>query len=201
MEQGKVLFFDSRDNKRFGFILTGSGEEIFFHFNDGENVEARGNCRFLGGRLEIEPKKGDAVVFERVQGREGRPKASPWGFYRRQTSSPRSKVGVDPDLEKIGGMIKIIRSAKPGDTLKIVFADKTFDGDLRGRLYMLLAMADKAFVFDETIDMLTLRAVADSGRWEGFRTYFITLYDGFDPEYFISRTIDRSLLESIEIVA
>ena len=34
METGTVKFFDSRDNKRFGFIRKAGGQEVFFHLND-----------------------------------------------------------------------------------------------------------------------------------------------------------------------
>ena len=86
METGTVKFFDSRDNKRFGFIAVDDGGEIFFHFNDGENIEASGDePRFCGGKLNREPKKGDVIVFGRKFGYKGH-KAAPWGFeqdYRR----------------------------------------------------------------------------------------------------------------------
>ena len=71
VEIGTVKFFDNRDNKRFGFITVEGGGEIFFHFNDGENAE--------GSKLEVEPKKGDTVVFRRKTSGKG-PKAAPWGF-------------------------------------------------------------------------------------------------------------------------
>lgn len=80
MEAGIVKFFDSRDNKRFGFIIVNGGGEIFFHFNDGENIKAGNNKpQFSDGKLKSEPKKGDRIVFERSSGYKG-PKAAPWGF-------------------------------------------------------------------------------------------------------------------------
>ena len=80
METGSVKFFDSRDNKRFGFLRLESGEEIFFHFNDGENIEAGENePLFCGGKMKREPKKGDRLVFNRNFGHKG-PVAAPWGF-------------------------------------------------------------------------------------------------------------------------
>ncbi len=80
MESGIVKFFDSRDNKRFGFLRLESGEEIFFHFNDGENLEEGDEePQFCGGRPGHDPQKGDRLVFERNHGYKG-PKAAPWGF-------------------------------------------------------------------------------------------------------------------------
>ncbi|MEK7202249.1 MAG: hypothetical protein AAB669_01840 [Patescibacteria group bacterium] len=97
-------------------------------------------------------------------------------------------------------MCEVINSAKPGDKLEVVFADKTFDGDLRGRVYMILAMNRRSIDFGE-LPMSNLRAVADSGKWEGFRTYVVTALDEFDPEYFIRRTIGREMLESVSRVS
>lgn len=96
-------------------------------------------------------------------------------------------------------MMDVISSAKSGDRLTVVFADKTFDGDLKGRVYMILAMNDRSIRFEGATAM-NLQAVADSGQWAGFRTYTITVLDTFDPKYFISRTIGREMLESISIV-
>jgi hypothetical protein len=95
----------------------------------------------------------------------------------------------------------LVRSLKPGDRVNIVFVNKTFDGDIKGLLYMLFTG------FSRTIDwggdgmgMMTLKAVADSGRWEGFRTYTVTILEGFDAQHFIDRTISRYLIESIDKV-
>jgi len=96
-------------------------------------------------------------------------------------------------------MVEVIKSAKAGDKLELVFANKTFDGDLKGRVYMILAMQNQAIQFSE-LPMFNLMAVADSGKWEGFRTYTITVLDKFDPEYFISRTLSREMLESVSRV-
>mgnify|MGYP001613302669 CR=1 FL=1 len=38
-ETGTVKWFDAREGKRFGFIKLESGEELFFHFNDGQYIE------------------------------------------------------------------------------------------------------------------------------------------------------------------
>ena len=192
MEIGTVKFFDSRDNKRFGFIDVNGGGEIFFHFNDGENIEAGGDePRFCGGKLNKEPKKGDVVIFERKSGYKG-PKAAPWGF---EQDHRRAESQGDAQ-QTIGQMMEVIRLAKSGDKLKLVFANKTFSGDLKGRVYMILAMHGRAIRFGE-LPMKNLMAVADSSKWEGFRTYTIAVLDEFDPEYFISRTIGREMLESI----
>jgi len=91
MERGTVKFFDSRDNKRFGFIRLESGEEIFFHFNDGEHFTNDGEDPVFTGSGERtgkdrqryvlrDPKKGDELVFERGLGSEDRDKACPWGY-------------------------------------------------------------------------------------------------------------------------
>jgi hypothetical protein len=80
METGVIKFFDSRDNKRFGFVTMKGKEEIFFHFNDGENIKAgKSEPVFSDGKLKREPKKGDLVMFYISLGYKG-PKATPWGF-------------------------------------------------------------------------------------------------------------------------
>lgn len=80
METGTVKFFDSRKEKRFGFITVDGGGEIFFHFNDGETIEAAQTSLILtGGKLNREPQKGDRIHFERTRGGKGF-KACPWIF-------------------------------------------------------------------------------------------------------------------------
>jgi len=87
MEKGKVKFFNGTENKRYGFIRTSKGEELFFHFGDG--------ARFRAGQFdttkspERDPRKGDEIVFLRKRGRKG-PKAKPWGFAEDYASSLRN---------------------------------------------------------------------------------------------------------------
>jgi len=95
----------------------------------------------------------------------------------------------------------IIKATKPGDELRLVFVNKTFNGDLKGRLYHILCMCSpigNAISMAE-LSMLNLQAVADSGRWEGFRTYIVTILEGFDAEHFARRTIEHEMLESINL--
>ena len=111
-------------------------------------------------------------------------------------------------------MLRVINSAKPGDKLKVVFANRTFNGDLTGRLYFILAMCaplgealhlgEMSFATLKAVadsGKWDLKAVADSGKWEGFRTYTFTVLPGFDPEWFANRTLGHDLLESIERIA
>lgn len=89
MEKGVVKFFDSRDGKKFGFVVTESGEEIFFHQNDGERmIPGRTEPEFSGSGLRRaggktfrlrEPLKDDQIVFSRGYGSKG-VKACPWSF-------------------------------------------------------------------------------------------------------------------------
>jgi len=96
----------------------------------------------------------------------------------------------------------LVTSLKPGDKVKIVFADETFDGDLKGRIFMLIGgFRDTIDFGGDGLGMMNLKAVAESGKWEGFRTYTITILHGFDADYFINRTFGRSLFESIEKVS
>lgn len=93
----------------------------------------------------------------------------------------------------------IIRSAKSGDKLEIIFTDETFGGDLKGRLYMLLMMHDNAVDFGEG-GLMTLKAVANSNNWDGCHDYTITILEKFDADYFIGRTIGRDLLVSVKLI-
>lgn len=69
MERGTVKWFDGRDGKRYGFILLPSGEEIFFHFNDGELIqEGDTEPKFCDGavsRAKVKPSfLNEAMVAE-----------------------------------------------------------------------------------------------------------------------------------------
>ncbi len=82
METSIVKFFDSRDNKRFGFLKLESGDEIFFHLSDGRMVTlgvGEPCMDYYNGSLSRVPRVGDAILFNRDQGRKG-PKACPWVF-------------------------------------------------------------------------------------------------------------------------
>lgn len=77
---GVIKFFDSRDNKRFGFISVDGGGEIFFHLNDSESIVAgESEPKFSRKDLGLKPRQGDPVVFELSRNDKG-PKAAPWGL-------------------------------------------------------------------------------------------------------------------------
>lgn len=86
VEKGRVVHFDSRDSKRYGFIHLDSGEEIFFHYNDGriatDEFEAGLGWEIPTNRSSDTvldyPRVGDTLYFMRRPGQKGRPKASPW---------------------------------------------------------------------------------------------------------------------------
>ncbi len=108
MENGTIKFFDSRNNKRYGFIAVDGGGEIFFHYNDGQNFDGQNFgvthgdqvVKFVGGRLGAEPKKGDRVMFDIVPGSKGRQKASPWGFADAYTNA-RKRATVRTKVVKV----------------------------------------------------------------------------------------------------
>ncbi len=95
-------------------------------------------------------------------------------------------------------MSSLIRAAQAGDRLKLVFTENTFKGDLPGRIYPLLGMHDAGTIKIQGV--MNLEAVAESGKWHGFTTYTIEIGEGFDSEFFIQRTLDRSLLVRVEKV-
>jgi hypothetical protein len=99
-EYAFVKWFDSRDNRRYGFLhvavededrgFVATEEEVFFHFNDGQLVRPGGNVPELcgasgtvfGGMPHVmrDPKPGDLIMFQRKAGSQGRMKASPWVY-------------------------------------------------------------------------------------------------------------------------
>lgn len=90
-ETGTVKLFNAQEGKRFGFLTLASGEELFFHFNDGQFIEAGGSSPSFSGKATImrngknfrlrDPQIDDKLVFQRSRGRDGRHRACPWGFY------------------------------------------------------------------------------------------------------------------------
>lgn len=74
VEKGVVTFFDSRPEKRFGFMLDASGNKVFFHYNNGGNHGSRTRSRM--------PKKDDEIHFIRIEGDDRGPKARLWAFDR-----------------------------------------------------------------------------------------------------------------------
>lgn len=93
LEHGVVKFFDDRDGKKFGFLEIldedgqKTGEEIFFHYNDGQFVDIVGGdeIQFVGRVFENgvhmwHPKIGDKIAFDVSTGKDGRDKACPWTY-------------------------------------------------------------------------------------------------------------------------
>lgn len=134
MENGTIKFFDSRNNKRYGFIAVDGGGEIFFHYNDGQNFDGQNFgvthgdqvVKFVGGRLGAEPKKGDRVMFDIVPGSKGRQKASPWGFeneyeraYNRRANAHRREGNEGSACEDC-----TVREAEAADTVYRVLGVK-----------------------------------------------------------------------------
>lgn len=83
---GQVSFYNSADNKRFGFIRAenkdGEETEIFFHLNDYRPpvMQVDGSITFERfGRAARVPNVGDRIAFEATRGDRGY-KASPWAF-------------------------------------------------------------------------------------------------------------------------
>ena len=128
METGTVKFFDSRDSKRFGFIRKESGEEVFFHFNDGQCI-VPGNFepRFEEGRVEREPRKGDVIVFNQQPARKGN-KACPWGYANDYEQAKRDCRPVHDAavLQAYPFLFELLREANPydnGNTFSVTSAE------------------------------------------------------------------------------
>ncbi len=103
IETGVVKVFFGTGDRRYGFLTVDeSGEDIFFHFNDGRNMKAGRDrpewCDPPRGKGLWDPKPGNEVVFRRARGTKGS-KASPWTYkslYKRAlreiASRPRYRV-------------------------------------------------------------------------------------------------------------
>lgn len=80
MPEGTVIFYDKRVGKQFGFVEIAEGEQIYFHFKDGRELEIVDHkIGFSKGEIKNEPKMGDRIVFEITHNCEG-PKASQWAY-------------------------------------------------------------------------------------------------------------------------
>jgi hypothetical protein len=113
LEFGTVKFFDTRDNKRFGFVYVldeegnKTGEELFFHYGDGQFTAIDGgNIVFYSAGAQSSrpsmlgmampqvrlnyPEKGDRIAFTRGSGKGGKDKASPWTFASSYEASRKS---------------------------------------------------------------------------------------------------------------
>ncbi len=95
-------------------------------------------------------------------------------------------------------MTGILRAVRPGDKLRIVFADKPAE-KVRIQMVLVLCKPHPSATLDiGEFPAATLFAIADSGFWASHRAYVATVLDGFDPEDFIYRTLRHGLLESIQ---
>lgn len=89
METGTVKVFFATKERRYGFVLTEDGKELFFHFGDGEFVVAGESQPKFSGKAQIfikgqahslrDPQRDDIIMFNRKSGSRGWI-ASPWGY-------------------------------------------------------------------------------------------------------------------------
>lgn len=91
-------------------------------------------------------------------------------------------------------MREVIRSVKPSEQFQITFADNTSNRNLKGPIYWMLAAKLVEFA-EAAVDKLMV--VVETSKWEGSRTFLVTALATFDPDKFIIRTVDRSMLESV----
>jgi cold shock CspA family protein len=67
-------------DRGFGFITVKNGKDLFFHIKAGKNIRAgESGPEFSKSKLTREPKAGDRIMFEAVQGERGMV-ALPWCF-------------------------------------------------------------------------------------------------------------------------
>jgi cold shock CspA family protein len=103
MENGYVKFFDSREGKLFGFVVGGDGEDIYFHYSNGQVpylYEFKGDksVKFKTSTTPMPyPKMGDRLVFNLSKNGKG-PKANPWCFeqdYNKVLDGMKSHISLD----------------------------------------------------------------------------------------------------------
>lgn len=151
LEHGVVKFFDDRDGKKFGFLEVldedgqKTGEEIFFHFNDGQFVDIVGGdeIEFVGrvfpenGLHMWHPKPGDKIAFDTTPGKDGRDKACPWTYAEgydnrvRKLTEPYYRV---TKVTKLG-------YGGPGDTSEVIWEGQGSD-ELSGE-YPIRVFSDR----------------------------------------------------------
>lgn len=115
MEKGVVKHFNTI--KKFGFIRTEVGEEIFFHLSDGRPMTYLDGPIFLDqGKLPSSPRQGDLVYFLRSEGRKS-VKSSPWGFEFQVRQAVREiglslLKGYEGIVERIPCLLDIVLTEK-----------------------------------------------------------------------------------------
>ena len=193
-EQATVKMFSA--DRKFGFLKTKDGDVFFHATNEKMVMELEGFLVFINGSRVVrgEPKPGDKILFERARGDRGQ-YAKNWGFAPISTTT-----GSQKPAQTIAQMREVIRAAEPGDKLRLMFTNKTFAGDLRGRIYIILATHQNGSIHFEGGSALILGAVGMSGRWDDFHDHTITIQEEFDADYFISKTIGKEMLVSVERV-
>ena len=138
MEQGVVKSFNPKGDKRFGFLETNDGQELFFHHNDGRALVFRDGPVFLEEKSPEYPQVGDTLFFVRDEGREGQ-KASPWGF-EFQLRKTKREVGLKllvacPYLvERYPCLPALFAEAKrPGDSGPFTVSVKALTANIQDR--------------------------------------------------------------------
>ncbi len=114
------------------------------------------------------------------------------------TPAPSPKKGMPYDQ-----MVSVIKSARPGDKLRIIFADKPVD-KVRIVAFLGLTMTGiggKPALAISDWGLMDLVAVADYGDWHGFRSYDVTVLESFDVNDFVTCTQPHELFESITKLA
>lgn len=85
-ELGFVKWYNVQ--KRYGFIKTGAGDEIWFHYNAGQKMAFfQGSPVFDNDEpVDREPQRNERVVFSLSRNGKG-PIAAPWCYYEQYKSS------------------------------------------------------------------------------------------------------------------
>jgi len=183
IERGTVNYYNP--DRQFGFIVSNSGQKIFFHFNNGKAVKpaVMNNCEpeWTNAKLRT-PHKGDRVVFRSIltddMARQGKdPKADPWTFESDWDNIRSGRFGkpVETNREKaLEGYCPVCREAHPLKSVEPKYPDDP------------MLQKEHHFMLDEHKD-LRGRACLGAGKHPtAMRDPDDDFYD-YDPEDFNSR--------------
>ena len=194
LEHGVVKFFDDRDGKKFGFLKVlneddqETGEEIFFHFNDGQFVDIVGGdeIQFVGRVFENgvhmwHPKIGDKIAFDVSTGKDGRDKACPWTYAEGYDNRVRKLTEPYYRVTKVtklgyggpGDSSNVIWEGQGSDELSKEYPIRVLDGKLDDPLSRSTNFAAgsttrytfEVYVDDDIVDGLYGGGVVVPGGW------------------------------------
>ena len=225
IEIATVKWFNSNDNKRFGFLTDKTGQDIFFHLNDGARTErydaSSGLVWFEQSNFKYMPKIGDKIAFVRVPNPKG-PKALPWTpseEYERVAGPAQYERTVEP-IHAPKSPPKDRQPARVTPKLKVTPVEVMSDAYMRAVLTVTqpgdqLKLVFKNEDFNGSLktrlykvlalregfgqQMAELKRIADQNSWLDAATleFTFTVPEKWNAERFAQATIGEGLLQSL----